>query len=130
MVTLDRIRLTGLLREKPWKQGFFYFPPRLNVYSGTSSRRTASRLSPAASSCARSRAVLGAGSGPDACTTTRVDDGSTWSTCQPAGLAQPSATFSTFEALRVSSVSEREAAASGIAITSVKIRTSAADRRR
>jgi SAM-dependent methyltransferase len=24
MVTLDRIRLTGLLRRKPWKQGFFY----------------------------------------------------------------------------------------------------------
>jgi hypothetical protein len=24
MVTLDRIRLTGLLRKKPWKQGFFY----------------------------------------------------------------------------------------------------------
>ena len=24
MVTLDRIRLTGLLREKPWKRGFFY----------------------------------------------------------------------------------------------------------
>ena len=27
MVTLDRIRLTGLLREKPWKQGFFYWSP-------------------------------------------------------------------------------------------------------
>ncbi len=26
MVTLDRIRLTGLLREKPWKRGFFYGP--------------------------------------------------------------------------------------------------------
>jgi len=25
MVTHDRIRLTGLLRKKPWKQGFFYF---------------------------------------------------------------------------------------------------------
>jgi len=24
MVTLDRIRLTGLLRKKPWKRGFFY----------------------------------------------------------------------------------------------------------
>jgi hypothetical protein len=24
MVTLDKIRLTGLLRKKPWKQGFFY----------------------------------------------------------------------------------------------------------
>ena len=24
MVTRDRIRLTGLLREKPWKRGFFY----------------------------------------------------------------------------------------------------------
>src|SRR5664279_3018091 len=24
MVTLDRIRLTGLLRRKPWKRGFFY----------------------------------------------------------------------------------------------------------
>jgi hypothetical protein len=24
MVTLDRIRLTGLLRKKPWKQGFFH----------------------------------------------------------------------------------------------------------
>jgi len=24
MVTLDRIRLTGLLRRKPWKQGFLY----------------------------------------------------------------------------------------------------------
>jgi hypothetical protein len=24
MVTHDRIRLTGLLRKKPWKQGFFY----------------------------------------------------------------------------------------------------------
>jgi hypothetical protein len=27
MVTLDRIRLTGLLRKKPWKQGFFYPQP-------------------------------------------------------------------------------------------------------
>ncbi len=26
MVTLDRIRLTGLLRKKPWKRGFFYMP--------------------------------------------------------------------------------------------------------
>jgi hypothetical protein len=26
MVTLDRIRLTGLLRKKPWKRGFFYGP--------------------------------------------------------------------------------------------------------
>jgi hypothetical protein len=26
MVTQDRIRLTGLLREKPWKRGFFYGP--------------------------------------------------------------------------------------------------------
>jgi len=24
MVTLDRIRLTGLLRKKPWQRGFFY----------------------------------------------------------------------------------------------------------
>jgi hypothetical protein len=24
MVILDRIRLTGLLRKKPWKRGFFY----------------------------------------------------------------------------------------------------------
>jgi hypothetical protein len=24
MVTLDKIRLTGLLRKKPWKRGFFY----------------------------------------------------------------------------------------------------------
>src|SRR6266849_7969182 len=24
MVTLDRIRLTGLLRRKPWKRGFLY----------------------------------------------------------------------------------------------------------
>ena len=27
MVTLDRIRLTGLLQKKPWKQGFFYCDP-------------------------------------------------------------------------------------------------------
>ena len=26
MATLDRIRLTGLLRRKPWKRGFFYWP--------------------------------------------------------------------------------------------------------
>jgi len=26
MVTLDRIRLTGLLMEKPWKRGFSYGP--------------------------------------------------------------------------------------------------------
>ena len=26
MVTLDRIRLTGLLRKKPWERGFFYGP--------------------------------------------------------------------------------------------------------
>jgi hypothetical protein len=26
MVTQDRIRLTGLLRKKPWKRGFFYGP--------------------------------------------------------------------------------------------------------
>src|SRR6266540_961870 len=26
MVTRDRIRLTGLLRKKPWKRGFFYGP--------------------------------------------------------------------------------------------------------
>jgi len=26
MVALDRIRLTGLLRKKPWKRGFFYAP--------------------------------------------------------------------------------------------------------
>src|SRR5207248_3835591 len=26
MVTLDRTRLTGLLRKKPWKRGFFYGP--------------------------------------------------------------------------------------------------------
>src|SRR5438105_12932334 len=26
MVTLDRSRLTGLLRKKPWKRGFFYGP--------------------------------------------------------------------------------------------------------
>ena len=26
MVTLDRIRLIGLLRKKPWRQGFFYGP--------------------------------------------------------------------------------------------------------
>lgn len=25
MVTLDRIRLTGLLREEPWRQGSSYF---------------------------------------------------------------------------------------------------------
>src|SRR4051794_8031326 len=25
MVIQDRIRLTGLLRKKPWKQGFFYW---------------------------------------------------------------------------------------------------------
>jgi hypothetical protein len=24
MVILDRIRLTGLLRKKPWERGFFY----------------------------------------------------------------------------------------------------------
>jgi hypothetical protein len=24
MVTQDKIRLTGLLRKKPWKRGFFY----------------------------------------------------------------------------------------------------------
>jgi len=30
MVTLDRIRLTGLLRKKPWKRGFFYcFPDQV-----------------------------------------------------------------------------------------------------
>jgi hypothetical protein len=27
MVILDRIRLTGLLRKKPWKRGFFYSGP-------------------------------------------------------------------------------------------------------
>jgi hypothetical protein len=26
MVTLDRVRLRGLLRKKPWKRGFFYGP--------------------------------------------------------------------------------------------------------
>src|SRR3954452_6557600 len=26
MITLDRIRLTGLLRKKPWRRGFFYRP--------------------------------------------------------------------------------------------------------
>ena len=28
MVTANRIRLTGLLRKKPWQRGFFYGPVR------------------------------------------------------------------------------------------------------
>ena len=28
MVTPDKIRLTGLLRKKPWQRGFFYGPIR------------------------------------------------------------------------------------------------------
>ena len=35
IAVLDRIRLIGLLRKKPWKQGFFYAYPRPNVGAHT-----------------------------------------------------------------------------------------------
>src|SRR3954471_4364882 len=35
MITLDKIRLTGLLRKKPWKRGFFYGDLSLRTRHGT-----------------------------------------------------------------------------------------------
>src|SRR6267154_479268 len=57
MVTLDKIRLTGLLRKKPWQRGFFYEgfslrlqrlsasrPPRRNVKTGSIAAARAAAL--------------------------------------------------------------------------------------
>src|SRR5438477_10668105 len=45
MVILDRIRLTGLLRKKPWKRGFFY-GPRITVSDATGAVTLQNRVTP------------------------------------------------------------------------------------
>src|SRR3954463_9254073 len=66
MVTLDRIRLTGLLRKKPWKRGFFY-----SVVSPGSRPTSCYRLLGRAISLE----PLGAGAGFAPCRTSEVPAG-------------------------------------------------------
>src|SRR5579885_753598 len=75
MVTRDRIRLTGLLRKKPWKRGFFYCVVSRGTRRGFGQQPSAVSLEPLGAGARRSPCGLSASLRPAASNVTSLRRG-------------------------------------------------------